>query len=231
MGWRRKKHASVCLKTLNSQPFPSRITRHASRVQAITFDVGGTLIQPWPSIGHVYATFAARHGLGDISIENLNRQFTAAWKNLNTFNYSRSEWFDIVNQSFAGLTQTPLSEALFTDLYSHFGRAEAWRIFDDVIPALEFLRLRDLKLGIVSNWDERLRPLLHELKLAHYFHTLVISSEAGACKPRLLFSSAPRNCWPAHPPPFYILATVRPLIWTEPIPADSKRSFSLAVQL
>src|SRR3954470_6861500 len=86
-------------------PFPS--------IRAITFDVGGTLIQPWPSVGHVYASVAARHGLGELSTEVLNRQFAAAWKKLSGFNYSRPEWFQLVNQTFAGLTQTPVSERFF----------------------------------------------------------------------------------------------------------------------
>jgi putative hydrolase of the HAD superfamily len=153
--------------------------------------VGGTLIEPWPSVGHVYAAVAARHGFPDLPVTILNRQFAAAWKNLTQFNYTRSEWFNLVGRSFFGVIKAPLSEALFGDLYSHFGRAEAWRIFDDVIPALESLRSRDLKLGIISNWDERLRSLLHDLKLDHYFHAIVISCEVGACKPSpLIFRRA-----------------------------------------
>jgi putative hydrolase of the HAD superfamily len=152
-------------------------------IRAITFDVGGTLIQPWPSVGHVYAEVAARHGLRDIPVDLLNQQFAAAWKNVGRFNYARSEWSRLVNHSFAGLTQTPVSETFFADLYSHFGRAEAWRIFDDVIPALGALRSRGIQLGIISNWDERLRPLLQELKLDRYFHTIVISCEVSICKP------------------------------------------------
>jgi putative hydrolase of the HAD superfamily len=131
----------------------------------------------------VYAAVAARHGLHDIPVDTLNRQFAAAWKNLTTFNYTRPEWFEVVNQSFAGLTPTPLNETLFADLYSHFGHAEAWRIFDDVIPALESLRSRGLKVGIISNWDERLRPLLHQLNLDHFFQTIVVSCESSHCKP------------------------------------------------
>ncbi len=131
----------------------------------------------------MYSAVAARHGLRDISVETLNRQFGAAWKKLHAFNYTRSEWFGLVNQSFAGLTQTPVTKELFADLYSQFGRPEAWRIFDDVLPTLESLRSRDLKLGIISNWDERLRPLLHELKLDHFFQTIIVSCEAGQCKP------------------------------------------------
>lgn len=116
-------------------------------------------------------------------VETLNRQFAGAWKNLADFNYTRSEWSNLLNKTFLGLTHTPLDENLFSELYREFGRAEAWRIFDDVLPALEFLNSRRLKLGIISNWDERLRPLLHELNLDRFFQTLVVSSEAGQCKP------------------------------------------------
>jgi len=155
----------------------------ASHVRAITFDVGGTLIQPWPSVGHIYAAVAARHGFHNIAVEALNRQFAAAWKNLNAFNYTRSEWLSLVNQAFFGLTQAPVSQGLFSELYDHFAQPEAWRIFDDVLPALQLLHSRGFKLGIISNWDERLRPLLHRLNLDRFFQTIVVSCEVGHCKP------------------------------------------------
>jgi putative hydrolase of the HAD superfamily len=121
--------------------------------------------------------------LKGIPVDTLNRQFADAWKKLRDFNYTRSEWHSLVNQSFLGLTQTPVSDSFFADLYDHFAQSEAWHIFDDVLPALQFLKSRGLKLGIISNWDERLRPLLHSLKLDIYFQAVVISCEAGACKP------------------------------------------------
>lgn len=176
------------------------IFRHSDiPIRAITFDVGGTLIEPWPSVGHVYAAVAARQGLLGLPVDLLNRQFAAAWKNLTHFNYTRAEWFNIVNQTFLGLAPTPLADALFSDLYREFARARAWRLFDDVLPALELLKSRKLKLGIISNWDERLRPLLHHLKLAHFFHTIVISCEGGPCKPSIaIFQQAAQTLGP-HP--------------------------------
>jgi phosphoglycolate phosphatase-like HAD superfamily hydrolase len=47
-------------------------------IQAVTFDVGGTLIDPWPSVGHVYAAVAAEHGLTGVDPESLNVRFAAA---------------------------------------------------------------------------------------------------------------------------------------------------------
>src|SRR5262249_13335598 len=147
-----------------------------------------------PSVGHIYAAMAARHGSHGIPVEALNRQFASAWKNLDAFNYTRSEWHSLVNQTFTGLAQVPVSETFFSDLYDRFAQADAWRIFDDVRPALEFLNSRGLKLGIISNWDERLRPLLHHLNLERFFHTIVVSSETGACKPSpAIFRQAARK--------------------------------------
>jgi len=174
---------------MSGEPFPPinplshQSINPPSPIRAVTFDVGGTLIEPWPSVGHVYAAVADAHGFSDLSPERLNQRFASAWQNLQNFNYKRSEWRELVDQTFLSVTKTPVSETLFADLYGYFTRPDAWRIFDDVIAALELTASRGLRLGIISNWDERLRPLLRSLKLDRYFQTIVISCEAGACKP------------------------------------------------
>jgi len=153
-----------------------------SGIRAVTFDVGGTLIRPWPSVGHVYAEVAAQHGV-TVEAEALNRQFAAAWAVKNDFRHRVSDWSKLVEATFADLAPTPLSAKLFDALYSHFASATAWRVFDDVLPCLRELKRRKLKLGIISNWDARLGPLLRELQLDIYFDSIVISAEAGAQKP------------------------------------------------
>src|SRR2546423_1815961 len=140
-----------------------------SRIQAITFDVGGTLIAPWPSVGQIYAEAAMKHGAKNVSAEVLKTRFVTAWSALEQFNHTRDEWAALVDETFRGVTEEPPSQTFFPELYEHFGRADAWRIFDDVRPALDALATRGVKLGAISNWDERLRPLLAELKLADYF--------------------------------------------------------------
>ncbi|PYJ02867.1 MAG: HAD family hydrolase [Verrucomicrobia bacterium] len=163
-------------------------------IRAVTFDVGGTLIEPWPSVGHVYAEVAARHGLKGLSAAVLNRHFAAAWRALKDFNYSRAQWAEVVRQTFRGLTDTPLSGALFEAIYSRFAQPEAWRVYDDVLPTLEAMAARGLKLGVISNWDERLRPLLRRLKLQQYFEVMVVSCEAGVAKPSpAIFSQAAKK--------------------------------------
>jgi len=64
-------------------------------------------------------------------------------------------------------------------------------LFDDVLPALETLRGRGLLLGLISNVDSDLAPLLDRLGLTAWLQVAVTSLEAGATKPH------PRIFWAA----------------------------------
>ncbi|MCW5555864.1 MAG: HAD-IA family hydrolase [Verrucomicrobiae bacterium] len=164
------------------------------KIQAVTFDVGGTLIEPWPSVGHVYAEVAARYGAKGLSAEMLNRRFLAAWKQHPAFDHTVADWAAIVDESFAGLLTEKPSQTFFPELYEHFGSATAWRVYADVRPTLEALRTRSLRLGLISNWDDRLRPLLRALDLTEYFEAILISCEVGAGKPApAIFQEAVRR--------------------------------------
>jgi putative hydrolase of the HAD superfamily len=100
----------------------------------------------------------------------------------------------LVNVTFRGLTEQPPSQTFFAQLYDRFASPYAWRIFPDVLPTLDALAARGVKLGVISNWDERLRPLLKRLKLAGYFEIIVVSREVHASKPaRAIFQHAIRK--------------------------------------
>lgn len=152
-------------------------------IRAVTFDVGSTLIEPWPSVGHVYAEVAAAHGHGNLSTEELNQRFFATLRNLGGVVNTKLEWARIVDVTFAGLLPEPPSGSFFPELYERFARKSAWRIYDDVAPVVAALSQRGLKLGVISNWDDRLRPLLESLNLADLFETVVVSCEVGVSKP------------------------------------------------
>ena len=168
--------------------------KHFPSIQAITFDAGGTLIQPWPSVGHIYAEIAARHGFTHLSAEKLNMKFAAAWRELKNFNHTREEWAALVDQAFAGAPGSPPSRTFFPELYERFAGSDAWRVFEDVLPALDALAAAGIQLAVISNWDERLRPLLKQMSLAKYFETAVISCEVGFSKPSpVIFEHAARR--------------------------------------
>ena len=152
-------------------------------IRAVTLDVGGTLIDPWPSVGHVYAEVAARHGVRKLSPTLLNRRFGAAWQRRTRLVQTEAAWAEVVDEVFSGLTARPPRQTFFPELYQRFCEPGAWRVYEDVHPTLRALAARGVRLGVVSNWDERLRPLLGRLDLADYFQSIVVSCEAGYAKP------------------------------------------------
>lgn len=159
-------------------------------IRAVTFDVGSTLIEPWPSVGYVYAEVAAEHGHGNISADELDRRFRAAFRRCGGLVNTRAEWAQIVDETFAGLIPQPPSYTFFPMLYERFAAAGPWRVFEDVLPTLSSLRQRGLKLGVISNWDDRLRPLLNSLQLADQFDCVVVSCEVGDSKPAFVMFHA-----------------------------------------
>lgn len=152
-------------------------------IRAISFDVGGTLIEPWPSVGHVYAEVAARFGIAGATPDSLNRGFAAAWKARRGFDYSRSAWRALVEETFRSASSAAPGAECFEAIYNHFATAVPWRIFDDVLPTIEAARRRGLKIAAISNWDERLHPLLSALRLAERFDVIVSSRDARCAKP------------------------------------------------
>lgn len=159
------------------------------KIKAVTFDVGGTLIKPWPSVGHVYASQAATHGV-NASPDELNTRFSQAWKARRDFNYSRPEWFEIVRDTFGPVAER-LPETFFPQIFDRFREADVWHVFEDVRPAIEHLARAGMRLGVISNWDDRLPPLLRTLGLHSNFDVIVVSCEVGVTKPHLqIFQTA-----------------------------------------
>lgn len=152
-------------------------------VKAISFDVGGTLIEPWPSVQRIYAAVAEEFGCPGICEDRLKRQFAAAWSARRHFGYSRSEWRDLVAQTYEGTAAAQRIDLLFPALYERFEQAGCWRVFPEVVPVLKKLRALGFRLAITSNWDERLRPLLAALELQDFFEVVTVSGEEGVHKP------------------------------------------------
>src|SRR5437899_620776 len=92
-------------RTANSEKIASdhQARPAKSRIEAITFDVGGTLIQCWPSVGHIYADVAASHCHRYFSPAVLNRRFKTAWHNFKRFDHTYDQWAVLVDTTFQGL--------------------------------------------------------------------------------------------------------------------------------
>ncbi|HUK82146.1 MAG TPA: HAD-IA family hydrolase [Verrucomicrobiae bacterium] len=152
----------------------------SGQVRAVFFDVGGTLIHPWPSVGEIYAAVAKRHGTV-ISPDQAERAFHDSWETLKhgPMTVSRKDWW----RELVFLVLGQRNEACFNELFGFFAHAQAWRLYPDALEALNEVHTRGLHVGVISNWDERLRPLLHELGIAPLLDSITVSCEVGAEKP------------------------------------------------
>jgi len=160
-------------------------------LRAVFFDVGGTLLRPWPSVGAVYARIGALHGF-TARPEEMQYAFRSAWRSLKTggarsLTTSNKDWWRLL--VFGALDELGLAGseasrlAYFDDLYEVFAHRDAWRLDPDAAGVIQELRGRGLHVGVISNWDERLRQLLHEFDLTGSLDSITVSCEVKAEKP------------------------------------------------
>ncbi len=162
-------------------------------VDAVLFDVGNTLLYPYPSVSHVVRDILseAGHDRDLSSIEELmplvDEYYEDRYRADDTFWTNEEEtsgvWVGMYALLCRRLGIEDEAEGLAHEVYDKFGRAEHWRPFEDVPGALERLRARGLKLGIVSNWDRRLVGILEGMGLGGMLDTVVSSADVGMHKP------------------------------------------------
>lgn len=163
-------------------------------IEAIFFDVGGTLVEVSPSVGHVYAGECARRG-AVVDPERIQQAFDTAWVSLSAgvppgvdryrmLPGGEREWWERVATAAFDLCGVPVeARPPVESLRDVFARADAWRVYPEVRGTLERLSRRGHRLGVISNWDSRLPRLLASLELDTHFEAVVYSAAAGFEKP------------------------------------------------
>lgn len=166
-----------------------------SRIRAVFFDAGATLLYPDPPVEEVYARVFADDG-ARFSTEELRDALTRTWvavqreKPGDRYGGVRGEpefWRDFLGRVRGLLDGGPLSEDAFGRLAEHFRRPEAWSVYPDVVPTLAALAARGLPLAVVSNWDSHLPQLLERTGLSPFFRTVSVSAieETGKPEPEI----------------------------------------------
>ena len=162
-------------------------------LQAVTFDAAGTLIRVAEPVGETYARIAADMGanLSQTQIEGAFREaFPAmppmAFPDVDGPALARAErawWRQLVERVVRRAGGVGDFEKYFDALFSHYASGAAWRTYPEVPEALESARARGLKLGVVSNFDSRLEPILRELGIEALVDAVIYSTGCGAAKP------------------------------------------------
>lgn len=177
-------------------PDKSGASATTAPLRAVLFDAAGTLIRLREPVGETYARFAAEHG-ARIPASRLEEAFgrvLAAAPPLafpgetlrRAAQLEREAWARIVDGTFRaadGSVRPDDPDALFGALYDHYATDEAWCTVPGAHRALEQLRAAGLQTGVVSNFDQRLRPLLGQLGLHGLLDVITLPADAGAAKP------------------------------------------------
>ena len=181
------------------------MTERGEPTRLITFDVGGTLIHPNPSVGGVYAEVLTRRGFTCESMD-VDRAFEESWVAaaklvphlMERYGASaageRGYWRGLLRDTVARLGGEEPPPGAADELFERFARASTWTVYPEVLPTLESLERRGIPMAVVSNWDSRLPGLLRELGLRRFFGPIVVSS-LEACEkpdPRIFLLAAER---------------------------------------
>lgn len=163
-------------------------------IKLLTLDATNTVIRVLGGVGHQYASAASIYGI-KADPEKLDVSFRTKWKehNLKYPNYGVSSgitshgwWNELVKQTFisSGYTDTEVLSKVATHLYLHFKTNKGWEVLPNSQNVLQDVKSKGIKLGVISNFDERLETVLWSLGLLHYFDFVLCSRLAGHAKPQ-----------------------------------------------
>ncbi len=172
------------------------LNQSAKQPRVIFFDAVGTLFGVRYSVGEAYRLIASEFGV-EAEAEVLNQAFFQSFlaapsmafpgANIQEIPQLEFEWWKaIAVQTFqaVGLYENFTDFSLFfQQLYDHFSTEKPWFVYPDVVPALQNYYNQGIELGVLSNFDSRLYPVLEALNLDQFFTTITISTEVGVAKP------------------------------------------------
>lgn len=161
--------------------------------EAVFFDVGNTLLRPYPSVSAVVSEVlhAAGHArdIDDIDawMPLVDEFYEDRYREDDTFWTDEDEtsavWVGMYSLLCRKLGIEADAETLARRVYDEFGDPGRWSVYDDVMPAFDRLRASGVGVGLISNWDRRLPALIDGLGLSGHVTTVITSAEVGLRKP------------------------------------------------
>lgn len=159
-------------------------------VLAVFFDAVGTLLFPTPDALVVYRRLAARRGV-DLPEAEIRRRFVAAYRAEEALDAAtgwatserreQARWHRIVTET---LCDVPDPDVCFRELFGHFADPTSWAVSSDAPDVLRALTDRGIAVGMGSNYDARLFPVLDGFReLDPLRGRVVVSAAVGYRKP------------------------------------------------
>ncbi|KAK8746874.1 hypothetical protein OTU49_016872 [Cherax quadricarinatus] len=162
-------------------------------LRLITLDVTNTILKFRKPPEDQYAAIGQLYGLKP-DPQKLKHAFGLCYKKLEeeTPNFGAESigwqnwWLSIVTETFRRAechAEESTLNAVGNHLIKHFSSSHAYELLDGSIPLLEKINNKAIKIGTISNFDERLDGILLQLGVRHYFDFVINSYSAKAAKP------------------------------------------------
>lgn len=180
----------------------------------ILLDSSFTLIKPSQPVGFVYAQHLEASTNLIIDPETIQAAFRSSFAHAPNPDYTRHDsghgaevswWRSLVLRILSEVLEknslsAPASrlEACFDSLFNHYAQPTSWTLYPETIHFLEAAS-RIGPMVVISNFDNRLAPVLNGLGIGSYFKKIITSADALARKPeRMIFDFALKqmNCRP-----------------------------------
>ena len=71
----------------------------------------------------------------------------------------------------------------FAELFDLFRTARGWELDPQARRVLDVLSAEGRMLGVITNFDSRVRDVLRQLGIAPYFRCVILAAEEGVAKP------------------------------------------------
>jgi putative hydrolase of the HAD superfamily len=178
----------------------SRVPPIPDPLECVLFDAVDTLLAPAPSFQGRFVAVAAEHGVPleeaavDAAVAEAARE--AAWpQDWTDPATQRAFWLGFYQEVLGSLGHdraegsgepkggVPGNDELAEALFRAFSDPAAYRLFDDVRPALDELAGRGVTLGLVSNFEPWLDEVLALQGIAGRFAAVAVSGTLGVAKP------------------------------------------------
>jgi len=159
------------------------------KTQLVLFDVGSTLVDPFPSSREIVLRVLLDGGMR-LDLSDLQQAEPQAWQSVSHLlpfqRYGRAESQVFWNAFYSALLDClgiAHDQHIRGKIYHEFQRVENWRCYPDCLPALNELKAAGYRLGVVSNWEEWLDTLLVALGLSELFEVAIAFGNFGRAKP------------------------------------------------
>lgn len=171
---------------------PPTLSQMTEELDAIVFDVGGTLIDMSPTRADLLAKVLVAHGqVADPKIlakavartDRILDERSAALERGNDEALRRDFVRLVLEQTGHRGDAGGMEKALEWELDHAVPEVGNWVMYPEARGVIRELRSRGFKLGIISNATELVRRVLDRLDLTREFDFVIISEEVGANKP------------------------------------------------